>query len=109
HAVLSVEGAVAGRLRQVCVHGGLHVPILHRHVDQRRPSASHRFGPYRFAAERFMARWLGSPTSRTSASNSGLNGVTTPFAAARPDRAGRMPPCGTTMTSEEFRNEDVQH
>src|SRR6266852_909903 len=47
-----------------------------------------------------MARWPGPSTSRTSTSNSGLNGVTTPFAAARRDRVDRrMPPCGRTMTS----------
>src|SRR5260370_29056929 len=51
-----------------------------------------------------MARWPRPSTSRTSASNSGLSGVTTPFAAARLDRADRrMPPCGRTMTSEEFK------
>jgi hypothetical protein len=86
-AVLSLEGTSAGRLRQVRLHGGLHVPGLRRHVDSRGPSVSNRFERYRFPAERFMARWPGPSTSRTSASNSGLNGVTTPFAAARLDRA----------------------
>src|SRR5260370_15520451 len=51
-----------------------------------------------------MARGSRPSTSRTSTSNSGLNGVTTPFTAARLDRADRrMPPCGRTMTSEEFK------
>src|SRR6266849_6092643 len=39
-------------------------------------------------ARRNASRWPRPPASRTSASNSGLNGVTTPFVAARLDRAG---------------------
>jgi hypothetical protein len=52
HAVLSVQGPDAGRLRQVRLHGGLPVQMFH---DSRCPSASHRCAPHRFSAERFMA------------------------------------------------------
>jgi hypothetical protein len=55
HAVLSVQGPDAGRLRQVRLHGGLAVQMFHGHVDSRCPSASHRCAPHRFSAERFMA------------------------------------------------------
>ena len=41
HAVLSVQGAGADRLRQMPVHGRLHVEMLHRPVVDRLPSVAH--------------------------------------------------------------------
>jgi len=82
--VLSVEGANAGRLRQMRLHGGLHVQMFHGHDRKRVSSISHRLGQDRHPAQRFCARRPWSPASRTPASNSGLNGVTAPFATARP-------------------------
>src|ERR1700712_3189068 len=77
--------------------------MLHGPRRCRDPSVPRRIRWHRAAAQRPAARWPRPAASRTPASNSGLNGVTTPFAATRRDGVDRrMPLCGATMISEEF-------